>query len=273
MPRRTRTAAVRASRDTAPARGPQRRHPGSARPSKVISLAFPGRKPPVARLIGHTWSTDTDSRKTVCANRSPEHTLASRMTRSMSTCTRPWPEVPYLNRDTDQCQTPCAVIGLLHRRSYGPVMSGLDDHHARLKFVTDRNRMVSRPVATIDEMEQFENAPESSRAESVNKLKVGAVGLFGVLFMAVSQRRADHRDDRQRAHRASGTATASTRRVGSCSPPSCSPCSPSVSSSMAQLHHDGRGVLRLHQPRARPDLGDGLGLCSPRWRTSCSRAR
>jgi amino acid transporter len=35
------------------------------------------------------------------------------------------------------------------------------------------------------EMEQFENAPVP-RAESVNKLKVGAVGLFGVLFMALA---------------------------------------------------------------------------------------
>ncbi|MGZ4453400.1 MAG: APC family permease [Nocardioides sp.] len=35
------------------------------------------------------------------------------------------------------------------------------------------------------EMEQFENAPVP-RAESVNKLKVGAVGLMGVLFMATA---------------------------------------------------------------------------------------
>ena len=34
-------------------------------------------------------------------------------------------------------------------------------------------------------MQQFENAPVP-RAESVNKLKVGAVGLFGVLFMALA---------------------------------------------------------------------------------------
>ena len=35
------------------------------------------------------------------------------------------------------------------------------------------------------EMEQFENAPVP-RLESTNKLKVGAVGIFGVLFMAVA---------------------------------------------------------------------------------------
>ena len=34
-------------------------------------------------------------------------------------------------------------------------------------------------------MEQFENAPVP-RAESTNRLKVGAVGLFGVLFMALA---------------------------------------------------------------------------------------
>src|SRR5476651_71346 len=34
-------------------------------------------------------------------------------------------------------------------------------------------------------MEQFENAAVP-RAESVNKLKVGAVGIFGVLFMALA---------------------------------------------------------------------------------------